>query len=257
MSTPPPSKWLFFGPLGVVALLSLLVAGEGYLELHLDNFEIPQLGSLLFTVVFAAAVIERAVEVYVTSVFVPTRVWLGRELAIARNRVDVAEDAVTREAQRQATPGVTLDDGALQARRDKVSAEQDHLREIAGRVHDPLIQHQQKTAAWAAALAVALGFAAAAVGVRILGQFLHVDGSSLGDAFQQCQDRPEQPPEGSGAMADTTPTSPCIGALCKELASQFFWFRAVDVLLTTLTLAGGADGIHQIIKRTATSTARS
>ena len=256
MSTTLTSGWLFGGLLGVVATLSLLVAAQGYLELQLDSFETTQLGRLFLIVLFAAAIIERAVEVYVNSVFGPTRIALNRDMAIAKRRVGIAEDAVTRETQRQAAPGVTVDDGALQARRDEVSAAQGRLREAMDEVHEPLAQQQGKTAARVAVLAIALGFAAAAVGVRVLGQFLHVDGSSLGDAFERCQECPEQPPEQAGAIVDGTPMRSCMEAFCRRLTSQLFWFRAVDILLTTFVLAGGADGIHQIIKRATTSTSR-
>ena len=257
-TTPTTSRWLFFGPLGLVAALSLLVAAQGYLELSLDKFEATQLGRLFLIVVFAAAAIERAVEVYVNNVFGAKRTALTRDVAIAQRRVDIAEDAVTRETQRQATPGVAVDDAAVQAGRDHVSAEQQRLRETIATQHDPLTQHRSTTAAWAAALTIALSAAVAAVGVRLLGQFLHVDGSSLGDAIDNCPACPEtQPDPPPDLPAETPPPTTCMEVACKRLASQIFWFRAVDMLLTTLVLAGGADGIHQIIKRVTTPTARS
>ena len=259
------SSWFFFGPLVLVVVLAVVIASQGYLELSLDGFEATQLGRLFLIVLFVAAAIERAVEVYVHNVFGATRLALNRDVAIAQRRVDTAEGAVTRETQRQATPGVALDDAAVQARREQVSTEQDRLLEAIDERHDPLIQHQTRTATRAATLAVALGFAAAAVGVRLLGQFLHVDGSSLADALTQCQDCQEgspseppgaTPPSAGGTAADDVHRTTCMQAFCARLASQIFWFRAVDIVLTTLVLAGGADGIHQIIRR-ATTAARS
>ena len=64
-TTPTLPPLLFFGPLCLVVVLSLLVASQGYLELTLDSFEATQLGRLFLIVIFAAAAIERAVEVYV------------------------------------------------------------------------------------------------------------------------------------------------------------------------------------------------
>ena len=249
-NTPTTSPGLFFGTLGLIAVLSLLVAAQGYIELSLYKFEATQLGGLFLIVVFAAAAIERAVEVYVKNVFDTEKTALNREIVIARRRVDIADDAVSRETQRQAAPGAAVDEAALQTRRDQVLAEQNRLHETIAKQHDPLTQHRRTTAAWATALTVALSFAAAAVGVRLLGQFLHVEGSSLGDALEECLTCEPDPIPDSPAEEPPTPT--CTEVACERLASQIYWFRAVDILLTTLVLAGGADGIHQIIKRVPT-----
>ena len=257
------TTWLFFVSLVLLVGFAVVVSLNGFLELSLDGFEVIQLGRLFLIGLFTAAAIERAIEVYVNNVFGATRLALNRDVALAQRRVETAEGAVTRETQRQATAGVALDEDAVNCLRRTVTRERDQLRQAIDERHVPLTQHQTKTAAWAATLAVALSFAVAAVGVRLLGQFLHVDGSPLADALTQCQGcqegSPSEPPanpllSAAGTAADDAQETACMQAFCTRLASQLLWFRAVDIVLTTLVLAGGADGIHQIFRRATKAT---
>jgi hypothetical protein len=72
-----------------------------------------------------------------------------------------------------------------------------------------------RKAASAAAMATLLGAAVAAAGVRVLDPFMTPDGAGI------------------------TGSAP---------GFQLDFLRFVDVVLTALLLAGGADGIHQILK---------
>ena len=211
------SKWALVIVLGV----AIVGAAVGFVEVNLAELKVGEIGTLLATVVFAALVIERAVEVYINNAFNPRENYLRRGNTIAEQELAIAEEAVNQELARQSKPGAARDSQVLADLRAAARAAREQLRSARLEALDDLTDHRAKKTAWAGAVSTILSLAVAAAGVRILGQFLPVDANGLV----------------TGPLTDD-------GA-----AAQFFAFRAADIVLTTFVLAGGADGIHQIIKR--------
>lgn len=199
--------------------VGVLAAARGYVPLDAGALATADLGTLFLTLIFGALVIERAVEVFAGNLFDPEEArLLGPQRQKTQERALVIE-AIENETQRargaSAEQKAALGTGdAL----DKLRAEADRLRaeltDLRRETLDEVIAFRARKAAAASAGAVALGAAAAATGLRVL-----------------------EPLATEAALAE-------IGAV----AGQLFWFRLVDVVLTALLLAGGADGIHQVLK---------
>ena len=200
----------------LVAIVALVAAMNGYLEVSLDQLKSGDIGTLLLTVTFTALVIERAVEVYINNAFDPKETRLTRDATVAGKRVEIAEEATRAEMARQAAAGVAADPAAIRKLREEGSDARAMLLDEKEKVLAPMIEHKSEKAAWAAAMSTFLSLAAAAVGVRILGQFL---------------------------------TPETIAKMSAGDSNQLMLFRAADIILTSFVLAGGADGIHKIITR--------
>ena len=275
----------------VLAVLALVASAQGFLEVSLSGFTVQQLVSLLTIVVFTAAVIERAVEVYVNRGFGPKKVELDLPVSIAEQGVTIHDDSLTREMKRQVDSG-TSDPKQIESGRKKLAEAQETLRrnlEASARLQT---KHRNRTAPQATALALVLSFVAAGAGVRLLGQFLHLEGSTLGNALENCQDLAREISKvedvvsgvtgqansavkrlagiaGNGQVAAaeldaaTSSLKEAVAKMesaasafaaepqskCEQVDLQIRIFRAFDMLLTTLLLAGGAEGIHRITKR--------
>lgn len=233
-------------PVSIVALItavvvSAIVGFAGFVEVNLDRLTAGDIGTVLLTAIFAALVIERAVEVYINNAFDPEEQRLSRDITIAQRNVEIAEEGLTIEIERQKrTPDpMTL----TQARADVDNARVDLLTAKKAAV-DVLAQHRAKKASWAGAIATLLSLAAAAVGVRILGQFLPMEnGEIAGPLGQSCEAVARAAGDAVSDLSDAQLLA------CGRVETQLAWFRTADILLTTFVLAGGADGIHQIVKR--------
>lgn len=201
----------------VVVIGAIVVASIGFTEIRLVALGAGDIAGLLGTVLFTALVIERAVEVYLNN-GLPDLAKRNAVL-VAEGRVAIAEAAVSEEAQRQGTAGVSPDPNALQMLREEAA---ETRRELGAKKKDSLeqlIRHRQDKARWACVVTTLLSLLAALAGIRILGQFL--------------------PLSEEGTL---------IGPLERN-SWQLWLFRFGDTVLTTGVLAGGADGIHQIVRR--------
>ena len=182
------------------------------MEVSLSGINAGDVGSLLATVTFAALVIERAVEVYISYMVPPYKSTeiLTAERTLARARNDLTQ------AERQALAG----DRPNQATLDELRREVDAKRQVLETTEQGELNENpvKKKTDLARVATIVLGFLTAAVGIRVLGQFLPMENGTV-----------------TGPLANSK--------------TQLMWFRTLDILLTTFVLAGGADGVHQIIKR--------
>ena len=210
-------------------IVAAVSAYHGFVEVNLDQLEAAEVGTLFLTLIFVALVIERAVEVYINNRYGVEELQESRGIRLARQKLALEEQALAAEAARQvpaggdATATLILEDkrDAVAEARRRVQEARDKVRSEKEAARAKLDDVSTRKAAAAGALATVLGVAASAAGVRVLGQFLPVD-------------------QASGAL-----TGPLAAADAKF---QLACFRFVDVVLTALLLAGGADGIHQIVK---------
>ena len=157
-----------------VLAISAIVGNSGFFEVGLVGLG-GDIFNLLATVLFAALVIERAVEVYINNAFDLEKAKFSLDATIAENRVAIAEDALDRERRRQAEQNGTADPGALATLRENVDKARRKLLVERNKTSEPLANHRNRKAAWANVVATLMSLAAAAVGIRLLGQFLPTD----------------------------------------------------------------------------------
>lgn len=207
-----------FVPL-VLALLGLLSSYFLYKSFSLDSLEIENVGALFLTLIFVALVIERAVEVFITNSFGEEEAALAAPRRLLERKLQFASEETERELKRVLT-GVenaearrARDVAVAQLRVDAKEA-RDGIAEWKAQsqaARDALKARKARTAAMATTL---LGAAAATAGVRVL------EGLTTADLRAE------------GALAP----------------NQIHVFIFVDVVLTALLLAGGAEGIHNLVK---------
>ena len=230
----------------LVAIVSLIVADAQFVEIGLERLGGGDIGALLMTVIFTALIIERAVEVYITNAFGPKEDLAGSDIALAARSVELAEEALTAEQKRQAQPGAQPDAEEITRLRTEIAKVRDELLKAKQKAEPVLAKIRRNKGAWAGAVATLLSLAAAAVGIRILGQFLPLDnsGSIVGPLANTCaMELVAQSKESVDNLSEAT------RAACEAVDLQLAAFRTADTILTTFVLAGGADGIHKIIKQ--------
>ncbi len=196
--------------------LALFAADGAFSPVSLGELNAGDVGTLFLALALAALVIERAVEVYVGNVFDADQARLTDPQRQKRAQYDRIRDALDNETRR--ARGASADDrlemntsealDKLRAEADRTRRELDRLRVEAA---DDLMALKTRKAQVSSAAATALGALVAAVGLRVLG--------------------------GLAPEAE----------LARLQEAQRFWFDGVDVLLTALLLAGGADGIHSVL----------
>lgn len=202
------NRWTFACGI-VVALVAYLAAREGFVEVLLDGQRLTDIGTLLATAIFAALVIERAVEVIISNRYAEDEEAANGELLAARAERDVHKAAV--KTAQQLSVATTQAEAALtKAEADLATAQKAAVGKISA--------VKQAKAHSAALLTISFGLAAAVVGMRIFGTFIY---------------------NGDGDLLPVFTTD--------ERALQLALFRFVDIVLSAVVLAGGADGIHKII----------
>jgi len=246
-------------PSALAILLTIVVAGyaarQGFIEISLRPLESADLGTVFLTLIFTALVIERAVEVFVNNRYDPEEMQIERGIRAARQRLTILREELDAEVARDLPRGAdakavtaAVDDKqrAVTVLRSAVEAARDKLVTEKVAALDGQIDLGTRKAAAAGAVATVLGVIAAAAGVRVLGQFLPMDESGVkitGPLAQTCAGIADT----LTATTDTTAKEALIDS-CKAAEWQLTAFRFADVLLTALLLAGGADGIHQLVK---------
>ena len=215
--------------LGGTAVVAFLAARYGFVPIDLQQLTAERLGTLFLTLIFAALVIERAVEVYVNNVFNrPRDDLLARQWQLEeqwKQTIKAIENETKRvlDATEQGREAV-----GTQAALEKLRLRADDLHEKLAdeRVArgPELIALRAKKGAVAAVVATTLGVAVAAAGLRIFDQLA-------------TKELPVTLVDGATRMVP----------LLAE--NQLTVFRAVDVAVTALLLAGGADGIHKVLNR--------
>ncbi len=202
-----------------------VAAWLGFVEVSLQKLETGEIGTLLLTAIFVALVIERAVEVYCNNRFEPERAKIRLNLSAWERNLAFKEKALQTELAL-----IPPDQARAQQLRDQIAKTQADVIAETEKIEPDLAEVRRRKAAFAATLSTVLGVAAAIVGVRVLGQFLPMDDGVIGGEL--------------GRMLSSTDE-----AIKRSAEFQLGALRFVDVVVTTGLLAGGADGIHQIIKR--------
>ncbi len=198
--------------------------------------------------------IERAVEVFVNNRYDPEEARIQRGIREERQRVTLLEQALEREIARDVPSGPDADaavkerDKRIRSLRAEIDKEIDKVRAAKVDALDEQIDLERRKATAAGAAATVLGTIAAGAGVRILGQFLPTDadtGRIAGPLGNGCSD-----PEIAQRLREMSegPAREALLEACEAVDFQLGVFRFADILLTALLLAGGADGIHQLVK---------
>lgn len=199
--------------------MAIIATALGFKELQFDSTSFAQIGTLLLTLALVAVVIERAVEVYVAKRYDPEKQRIRRPLTRAEAKLAKAEEALTEERERRhgSSRAVTADDEEYM---QELLKNVDDAREAVDGADEQTWLQLSKVRAGkiraASFLSLTFGALASFSGVRVLGQFVQMEGGDL-----------------AGALA--------------ESALQLHAFRVTDAVLTALVLAGGADGIHKMI----------
>lgn len=210
---------------GLVLLGAVMSAWMGFVEVSLQRLENGDILTLLLTAMFVALVIERAVEVFANNRFDPERARIEMDLTIIESKLALHERALAAELGR-----ASVDQNHVNRIRGMITSAQTERESIVGKIEPELASLKRQKAAWAGTFAILLALLAAIVGVRMLGQFLPIEDSMIGGEFGQLL-----------SSADAK--------IANAARFQLNALRAVDVVLTSALLAGGAEGIHQIIKR--------
>jgi hypothetical protein len=203
--------------LGTVSLAAV-AAWLGFSAISYSTNDVGAVGTQLLNLVFIALVIERAVEVYVSNQFGQEDLRLRRKIRLVLAKIKILEDGVNYQTVQvanvgaEAMPITSIDDA--QKALDDARIELINARTAAQPALDKLYIKKRSTAA---AIAVVIGLVVAAAGVRIFADLVLTDGKTLEDVIDDNLQR---------------------GI-----------FSGADILITALLLAGGADGIHQIMKR--------
>ena len=206
--------------MALLALAIIVATLFGFQEVQISVTSLEPVGALILTLGFIAVVIERAVEVYVSRRYGPEKIRRRRPLTRATTRLEKAERLLTEESERRHTMS-----------RSPSAEETAHMQELVKNVQDayeafeqaeektwlPLSQLRTQKIRAASILSLTFGALTALSGVRVLGQFLPMQDGNI-----------------QGILAST------------EHGFQLNTFRVTDALLTTLLLAGGADGIHKM-----------
>lgn len=229
--------WYLRGLIVVVLVAAGIAAAAGFVEISLKQLESGDILTLLLTAIFVALVIERAVEVYANNRFDPERAKIRLTVSVIESNLTFKEKALETDLARS-QPGADLtrsqpDAEAVGNLRTLIATARRDLMRETERIEPQLTELRRRKAAYAASLATVLGLAAAIVSVRVLGQFLPSDAALTCGTFGQT----------------LAATDEAIKAAKEAAKLQCGALRFVDVVLTTALLAGGADGIHQIIKR--------
>ncbi len=206
--------------IGLLVIAALIVGFNGGVSLPLNEAILTILGQHLLTLAFLALLIERAVEVYLNNAYGKKELEVSRTLRVAQREVSIISAALDQELART-MPTLTGDE-ANRFSEQKVS-EVARIRQLLFEAKKNKMAAETETletrenltiekAASAATAATVLGAAISLVGVTTLSEVVSIDTTTVSSIQQKL-------------------------------------FMAVDVSITALILAGGSDGIHQIIKR--------
>lgn len=190
----------------------------GFHSLVFQNVTIEKIGSGLLLAILVSLVVERAVEVFGNNRFDPKVAKLKLRQTVLRKQIQTKKDA---RAEATAN-GIVAADDTLDRRIAEMAAE---LADEVQRVQPELDLIACRKAEWTAAVALAWGLLAAVAGFRVLGQFLVSD-----------------------TLVCPSDAEPALG-ICGVGTEQAYAIIFCDILLSAAVLAGGAEGIHQIISK--------
>ena len=213
----------------VVAGAIVAASAAGTLgRVDLADVGVEKVTNVLVTLIFVALLIERAVEVFISphtgidkQRLKDLQDKLRTSAASLRAEIETARAAIL-----AAPADATLQQHLVQLERQLGANLADDARHEAGIAAD-----NRRTQRIALGISIPLSFVAALAGLRTLSAFLPTELRSA---------------EGIVVAAGTSGASQVIVGV-NEM--QLGLFTAIDVVLTAGLLAGGADGIHQILDR--------
>lgn len=170
----------------LVIVFPIVAGASDFVTISLKGLEAGDVGTLLATIVFAALVIERAVEVYINNTYNLEEMRLSKPVEIAKQELALAELALQQEIDRQSQPGASANAEAITKCRDDVKTGRIQLLDEKRQIVDDLVEVKGRKAERATIVSTLLSFALAAVGFRIFGQFA-IDGGG----FSTSQDTPQ------------------------------------------------------------------
>jgi hypothetical protein len=210
----------------LIAVFAISAALAGFAGYEFRD-DLPQLvGSRLLALVFFALLIERAVEVIVNNRFIEREMLMNGPVTQLKRKSAVLQAALEQEVQ-QPVPAMTDPAALAEANSAKNETIEFLRRQIAETKRDKIMADQEAMPLRAALSAEKARYAATTA--TILGGLIAVTGTTILSGFVVL---PEQ--AGTGTFWG--------------LVDQLQMFAAIDILLTALILAGGSDGVHQIIK---------
>lgn len=210
----------------VVVIVAAYAASIGFGSMAFEDDLAERVVTHLLALTFFALLIERAVEVIVNNRFLKSEMDVNAPVLKLQREGKMLQAALEMELQ-QPIPAMT-DQAALAAANEAKNETIQHLREQIGTAKRAKIAADQdamprreeigtEKAAFAATTATVLGALVALTGTTVLSEFVTLPGVAVGGKFLGFFD-------------------------------QLQFFVAVDVLFTALILAGGSEGIHQIVK---------
>ncbi|MGZ2258449.1 hypothetical protein [Roseobacter sp. A03A-229] len=210
----------------IVAAVAAYAAAIGFGSISFEDGLAERVVTHLLALTFFALLIERAVEVIVNNKFMKRELDVDAEVVKLQRKCVILQSALDMELQ-QPVPAMT-DQAALAAANEAKNATIKRLRDQIRASKKDKIEADQvampqreelgtEKAAFAATTATVLGGLVALTGTTVLSEFVDISSISAANKF--------------------------LG-----LFDQTQFFVAVDVLFTALILAGGSDGIHQIVK---------
>lgn len=280
---PAPTKSAWLTAFACMLIAALAWLARDLLEVALVGLAAAQIASFVAILLLVVGAIERSVEVLLNGLVDPAKSERDAKVRRAQKRVENANAVLNAELERE------VGGSAVTQYRSALEQEAKALRIAVDDASDP--DRSTKNTTGARVLALAFSFAAAVVGFRVLGQLLHATGSPLGNELGNCdtlaqvadvakeaaqeirdaiENLPPPPQQADGTPPglnvtvrdlDSAARSLTEGAgeltraqstVCKNVYAQVAWLRMVDVILTTLVLSGGAEGVHRIVKRART-----
>jgi hypothetical protein len=207
----------------IIFLLFIMVAGIAFFSkvvpIDFSKLTSGAVGTQLLTLIFIALVIERAVEVYINNFYMPLSLKASLGIRLEDRNIKSYQVAMTAETERM-VPQFTDPDARAAAEDQKRKLIEEWGQKISDAQHRKADQEafaipkleelRTRKSATAATAATAMGALVAIAGVHTLG---------------------------------------VLGQLNAVEPFQEHVFKLIDMSLTALLLAGGADGIHQILKK--------
>lgn len=207
--------------IALVIIAAVIAAKSGMIALSIKDLTAADIGKHLLMLAFIALVIERAVEVYVNNRFAGAELDDSRNARLATERITALQAALTAETARALPVGITTTQLTK-----ATTARQNSIADWNSKITETLEQKAQFRAASAEKLdkIKTAKKRAAMTGATILGAAVSLSGVHT-----------------LAQLVDVFPASAPV------FQKQFFMFS--DTILTAFLLAGGADGIHQIVKK--------
>jgi hypothetical protein len=241
-------KLLVVGLTGATLTLWLFPA---FSIIAFDDVSPADVGQVFLGLIFVALVIERATEVYVNVQLEPDKQAALQPVVNSKAQVHRARAELQAERKSPSPSHATI-----QARENRLETAINDLGQQTQAVVPQLQEHANQARTQTSVLAMSLGVLAGLVGIRALAPFLDdgqlvncVAGAMDADARDAIETALKGNLSGDQLQTAQSMASEAFKTPCNVEDWQRRLFAGVDVILTGALLAGGADGLHQIVKK--------